>query len=99
MTGKLKNIFRYNESLGIFDISEFYNELISIPTENTLTINNKLYLDNIAYEEYFSEEYWWIIAMYNNIIDPVDYEIPVEIKIPDKNKLNELFLKYRKEDK
>ena len=46
-------------------------------------------LDLLSFEEYDTEQYWWIIALINNIIDPFNYETK-EIKLPNISDLLEL---------
>jgi len=39
-------------------------------------------LDNLAYDAYGDPDFWWILAKYNRIIDPMDITNLSQIKIP-----------------
>jgi hypothetical protein len=96
---KQEDILRYNNYSKIYDGlgSKFIKELKKLPFSKIITISDKNTLDLIAYNEYFDYEYWWIIATYNNIVDPIDYEIPLDIKIPDYRAFQELIINYTKD--
>lgn len=34
-------------------------------------ININTYLDSVAYKYYGDESLWWVIAIFNNIVDPI----------------------------
>ena len=39
-------------------------------------------LQNIAFDQYGDSDYWWILAKYNKIVDPMDISSLTTIEIP-----------------
>jgi len=56
-------------------------------------IVNAQNLDYLAKKEYGDVSLWWIIALYNNIIDPFNIELS-EIKIPDANEIETIIFDF-----
>lgn len=53
-------------------------------------------LDLLAYKFYGSCDYWWAIALYNDILDPIDFKDEVsEIYAPSKEDLNNVIINYQ----
>jgi len=63
------------------------NLIYNLKTDKIIYTNKPL--DLLSFEEYDNEQYWWIIALINNIIDPFNYETK-EIKLPNISDLLEL---------
>ena len=51
-------------------------------------------LDFLAKKYYNNVEYWWVIAIYNDIIDPFDFEKEI-IRIPDINEVENIYMDYK----
>lgn len=44
---------------------------------------------SISYEVYGDEKYWWVICLFNGILDPTeDITVGLQLKIPDKSELD-----------
>ena len=70
-------------------------ELTADDFDEEITVKEKYIgaLDKLSYELYGTEEYWWVIADFNNIIDPfLDMQVGDVIKVPSKNKIDLAFL-------
>ena len=50
-------------------------------------------LDYLAKKYYNNLDYWWIIAIYNDIIDPFNIEKDI-IKVPDINYVENIYMDY-----
>jgi hypothetical protein len=72
-----------NES-GFLDIhnNKMIMDLKMIPEYITITYN-KSYLDKLSFDHYSTHNLWWVIAIYNSIINPFDLDELVNIRIPD----------------
>lgn len=69
-------------------------QIKAFPYQNTIdvTIDLKNRLDLISYKEYNGVTYlWWYIAMYNDIIDPLDFNNSY-LYIPDINALQDMMV-------
>lgn len=83
----------YNDELGIYDTQSgtFITKLRNLPIDRVININNEL-LDEISKKVYNTERLWWVIGIYNNIIDPLN--IPSQsINIPSLSDIEDLFLR------
>jgi len=56
-------------------------EIKTLPLKETITTNDDL--DKIAFDYYGDETLWFIIAIYNDIVDPYNDGDNKLIKIPD----------------
>lgn len=56
--------------------SVYLSNLLSPTTYYTITINRRLPWTAISYNEYRTIELWWLIALANNIFNPVNYPAP-----------------------
>lgn len=74
-------------------ISDFLEELKKLPVEKYVNVSDE-YLDAVSFEEYGTEELWWVIARYNDIINPMSPGTIV-VSLPPLYEINELMLKYR----
>ncbi len=72
----------------------FKNELRSLPIVNQLHENNTP-LDLYSYKFYETEDYWWILMIYNDILDPDDTGI-VTVSGPSLGEIERLLAKYNK---
>jgi len=66
----------YNVLTQVFEKS-FYNMPYTI---RRLVESDRL--DNLANDAYGDPDFWWLLAKYNKIIDPMDISNLIEIKIP-----------------
>lgn len=80
----IKNYFPYNEDLGIMDYAcpdiTLVNKLKELPFQKKVVVNREL-LDSISHKVYGTEKLWWVLSLYNNIIDPFITE-ELELSIP-----------------
>ena len=68
-------------------------------TKYTVTSVTAYQLDLISYDCYGDESYWWIIAQFNRIFDPVNDVIPgMELNIPSPSQVMQI-LQQRVNDK
>jgi len=100
------NFMKFKTSPDLFSgLKEFIDPIplsnIEIPKNvedvyHEITILDKDRLDLISYKYYGVEEYWWIIALANDIFDPFSDLDPGDyIRIPDQNTVYEILRKYR----
>lgn len=73
--------------------SPLLRELKNLPTDSKLPVNN-IYLDEISYEKYGTEQLWWVLGYYNGISDPYISE-SITINIPSISDLEKLMLRTR----
>lgn len=91
----IANYFPFHDSLGIYDISSsqpFYQVIKSVNYSKVLSVNSEL-LDSISYKVYETELLWWVLAIYNDIIDPISIG-SVQLKIPDFNEVETAMIDY-----
>lgn len=78
------NYFKYNPDLGIYDYNEKDNELLEklklLTYDKKVVVNNEL-LDSVSHKVYGNEKLWWVLALYNDIIDPLNPG-SIEISVP-----------------
>lgn len=89
------NYFPFHESLGIYDISSsqpFYQVIKSVNYSKVLSVNGEL-LDSISYKVYETELLWWVLAIYNDIIDPITIG-SVELKVPNFSEVESAMIDY-----
>jgi hypothetical protein len=75
-------------------ITGFFEELKELPIWKYRNVTNE-FLDAIAHKEYETERLWWVLAKYNDIIDPTNPGTIV-LKLPHLYDIDSLMLKYRK---
>lgn len=71
----ISNHYEFYPELGIYDITndgKFNTELKKLNYAKSISTKNRL-LDDISFEHYDTEKLWWIIMLYNNIVDPFNY--------------------------
>lgn len=61
---------------------DFY-KIPSIP----YTVKHDDRIDNLAYKFYKDPDYWWILMMFNKLIDPFTLENVVTLNVPNVSKL------------
>ena len=64
--------FSFHEDLGIYDFnqeSKFIESLKNLTYKRVVPYNNQL-LDEISFDNYQTELLWWVIYIYNDLIDP-----------------------------
>ncbi len=94
-----KNYFGLDAD-GNIDINsnpQFIAELRSLPVAFTLHENNSQ-LDLYSYKFYETEEYWWVLMIYNDMLDPDDTGI-VTVNGPSQGELERLMSKYNRNSK
>lgn len=79
-----------NLNILTFSDSKFVNRLKELPYSNSVTSNNVL-LDSISFDQYGTELLWWVIALYNDILDPLSTGL-IDLRIPDLSALENLML-------
>lgn len=70
----------------------FMSELKNLTPSKSLTENDSQ-LDMYSYKFYGNERYWWLLMLYNDIIDP-DSTGLIEVRGPSKTDLDSLLSKY-----
>ncbi|BES79815.1 hypothetical protein YerA41_184c [Yersinia phage YerA41] len=89
------NYFPFDATLGIYDISSsqpFYQVIKSVTYSKVLSVNGEL-LDSISYKVYDTELLWWVLAIYNDIIDPISID-SVDLKIPNFSEIESAMIDY-----
>ena len=75
--------------------NDFVNDLKKIKKYEEDTSKN---LDFLAKKFYNDVNYWWIIALYNDIVDPFNINLDI-IKIPDFYEVENLYNDYKIKEK
>jgi hypothetical protein len=76
--------------------NDFYKDLKKIKNfEENNTIKE---LDFLAKKYYNNVSYWWIIALYNDIVDPFNVDLDI-IRIPDLYEVMQLYNDYKVKEK
>lgn len=70
----------------------FLRELMALPAKHSLYENNTP-LDLYSYKFYESENYWWCLMLYNDLLDPDDTGV-LKVKGPGQGDLDRLLAKY-----
>lgn len=73
---------------------EFIKSIRALAPWKTLYENNSQ-LDLYSYKFYESENYWWILQIYNDIIDPDDTGI-ISVTAPVQSDVDQVLSKYAK---
>jgi len=83
------------EQDGIYDElkSELLQKVLNLPLYKIVKADKPL--DYIAKEELGKETYWWILAYYNNIINPLNLSHLDNINIPEKTELDSLMVEIK----
>lgn len=80
--------FEYNEKLGVYDFTKeklSINKLRELPYVKEIPVDN-IPITIISFMQYGNVELWWIIAVYNNIIDAKNIT-SATLKIPSLNEV------------
>ena len=92
----LKKYIYYNKVFDYID-TPIFNDIKKLDVEIIKKFNeSQLFLDIISKEFYETEQLWWVIGIFNDIIDPFDITQNV-FKAPSLIDLHDLFLKYQGE--
>jgi len=96
---QLETYITYSPEVGIYDYlapksKEFINDLKAVTYNHQEVLTTNL-LDAVSEKYYDSEDLWWILAIYNDILNPLDIPDNTIIFIPNQGELEELFLKYQ----
>jgi hypothetical protein len=76
--------------------NNFVNDLKKI--KNFVEDNNSKNLDFLAKKYYNNVGWWWVIALYNDIVDPFNVDLDI-IKIPDFFEVENLYTDYKIKEK
>jgi len=93
----IENYIYFDEELGIYDYlhsSKFINELKALDFEKAEIKGNKE-VDELSLDMYGTEVLWWVIAIYNDIIDVSNLSSETTLYVPSKSSLEKLFLNYQ----
>lgn len=88
MSLKLEDHFSYNEQLGMYDFTDekpTINLLRELPYVKEVQVDNQP-ITIIAFNEYGEVSLWWVIAVYNNIVDVTNLEMET-LRIPSLNEV------------
>jgi hypothetical protein len=81
--GKVSNLIDKNNEMRDFISSNFIKEVLAIKEFTPVEVNESYELDKFAFEYYQDYNKWWIIGLYNNIINPFEeFKETRTIKIP-----------------
>lgn len=97
MSAEVYDIAKYFslDSDGNIDMNSnpnFMNDLMKLEPANSLHESNSP-LDLYSYKFYSDERYWWLLMLYNDIIDPDDTGT-VTVVGPSRSSLDGLLTKY-----
>lgn len=62
------------------------NEIRKLKSAGVVTTETIKFLDQLAEDLYQDPKLWYILAIYNNIIDP--FNIPMQLQYPSKDDVN-----------
>jgi hypothetical protein len=82
MSDELQCRGRVYDELSLKSIKNI-SKLKKLPIAEKISINKPI--DFISLEKLGDEQYWWVLAYINDIIDPMDIPHGTVIKIPDKS--------------
>jgi len=97
----LENYIYYDKDLEIYDYlhtdsQKFIKDLRAIDFQSTVVKGNRE-IDEIALQFYETELLWWVLALYNDIRDLLEYPPEYTLYIPAKADLEKLFLNYQED--
>lgn len=75
----------YDEEKGVYYHESWNQKFIDeSPEDNffTVTESEKDRLDLVSYSYYGTSNYWWVIAIANEILDPFDVPVGTNLRIP-----------------
>lgn len=79
--------------------SKFLTDLKSLPTKGRLIIQGEEGRpDLISKKIYGSFQYWWLILLYNSILDMSELTIGSTILYPDENDLEDFYLSLKSQE-
>lgn len=86
----------YHETTGVYDdlTSEVIGDIRKLPLEGVIRRSSNDLLDLLSQRIYGEERLWFVLAYYNDIIDPLDFTVS-NIEYPSKTDVEELFLDRR----
>lgn len=67
---------------------------LSVQNDVYVTDRYKNRLDNISYDCYGKTDLWWVLAVFNDIIDPMEFDNQ-SIKVPYLQDINSLLVNYQ----
>lgn len=91
----LENYLEINKDTGLYDYlpnGGFIDKLKALTFKNKIEVSQRE-LDEIALDIYGNEELWWVIAIYNDIINPTILETSI-LYVPSRIDVEKLFLSY-----
>lgn len=92
----LERYMYFHETTGIYDDlgGEVIGDIRRLPLEGVIRRSSNDLLDLLSQRIYGDERLWFVLAYYNDIIDPLDYTVS-NIEYPSKADVEELFLDSR----
>jgi hypothetical protein len=90
----MSNELQYRHN-GIYDelsskSMNFISELKKLPIVEKIIMDKPL--DYISLKKLGDEQYWWVLAYINNIMDPMGVSYGTPIKIPDRSAFDTLIV-------
>jgi hypothetical protein len=94
--GLMEEILVYNEDVKLYEDLNlpFFKDLEKIKIDQEVEYTGEM-LDYYAYKYLGDEQYWWILAYVNRVLDPLNITSET-ILIPNKQDLITLLTKYRR---
>jgi len=88
------NYLEYIPSLGIYESidNKFVEEIKKVQYQSIVNVNGRL-LDEIAHVELNNSDMWWMIGVYNDVVDPFKIS-QTKLYIPNGSQLEALSFKY-----
>lgn len=80
--------------------SDLIEDIKTLETQRELFVTDRYLnrLDNVAFDCYGSVNLWWVLAIFNDILDPTEFpETLLKIKIPYLDSIASMLEKHRLE--
>ncbi len=79
--------------------SSFTNNLISLPAGGEYTLQGEdSRPDLLSYHVYGDTQYWWVLLMYNSVIDYSELKTGTKIKYPNITDLESLYFSLKSQE-
>lgn len=82
---EIKEYIRYENNIPDLLTSPIFRKIKTIPIDFTYNTLNTEPMDLVALKTMGSSDYWWLIALYNDILNPL--AVSGKINIPNKTEL------------
>ena len=96
MKYSIESYLELDKETGLYDFLSnptFISQLKKLDYKSTVTVTNRE-LDELALDVYETEDLWWVLAIYNDVINPYDFSNNL-LYAPSKVDLEKLFLEYQ----